>query len=690
MRIVLSAFLIGQAITAAQPWKSMARGLPISGVGAEALIPDPASPNTLYAISGPGLLFKTTDGSNSWSALSSVTGVTSLLIDPQDSSTLYAGTSHGVLKSTDGGATWRGANAGLPQGSQAWAKVLAIDPTNPSTVYVQKYGDIFKTTDGGQSWIALNAKFYAFQGATFPLANSLTYGPIQTVIVDSRRGSTLYAADLGANAFFKSTDGGTTWYGGDISGLLIDGGTGALALDPETDTLYLGYGSNNGNSYIVTSTDQGTTWTPADGGFSGGIVLNFALDPTMRGTVYARYVQLGNSADPTTRLGFAKTTDSGVNWTTINNGLPVTYPFTSLVAVGNSVLYSTFSNSYNFGAIFQSTDAGSTWHAAQAGPAITDIPGLAIDPLRPDVVYAAAGADGVFRSADRGANWSKLGALPPNQFGETGGNAVSVAIDSSNPDVLYTTTPCSLYKSTDGGATWSNKSIVPTFYCLYASSVSIDPSDPNTLYLAQSDNLDGGSSLQRTTDGGMSWSHLWGSGDFSLWAIAVDPANPSTIYAGTSGGLVKTEDVGVTWKDTGLSSGVSALAIDPVHPHVIYAAAVDYGSGDYSGLFKSSDGGVTWSAINTGLEILSNTGAPITALTFDPANPDVVFAATSGNGIFRSVDGGVHWIPFNEGLGNVDVRFLVTAKGRPDLLYAATYGGVFSVSLRQAISTPRN
>src|SRR5262249_29738085 len=157
----------------------------------------------------------------------------------------------------------------------------------------------------------------------------------------------------------------------------------------------------------------------------------------------------------------------------INDGLPLSYAPTSLVAIGNSVLYSTFSKGSNFGAIFESSDDGATWHSANAGPAITDARALAVDPVTPGIVYAA-GAEGVFRSADRGAHWSKLGSLPPNQAGFTD-RAVSVAIDSSNPEVVYTTTPCSLYKSTDGGATWSSENIAPTFYCLATSSVLIDP-----------------------------------------------------------------------------------------------------------------------------------------------------------------------------------------------------------------------
>src|SRR5262249_4863228 len=147
---------------------------------------------------------------NGWTALSGVTGVYSILIDPQKSATLYAGTSRGVLKSTDGGSTWAGANAGLPEGFPAWARVLAIDAAKPSVIYVQKWSGLFKSTDGGQSWNALNARFYASHDAKTPLLDF----QLQKLGIDTDNASTMYAGP----GLFKSTDGGVTWYAVSIMG----------------------------------------------------------------------------------------------------------------------------------------------------------------------------------------------------------------------------------------------------------------------------------------------------------------------------------------------------------------------------------------------------------------------------------------------------------------------------------------
>jgi photosystem II stability/assembly factor-like uncharacterized protein len=642
-------------------------------MGSGALIADPADRSTLYAISHSDLLFKSTDRSNTWTVLSGVTGVYSLLIDPKDPATLYAGTAHGVLKSKDGGSTWAGANAGLPQGFPAWAQVLAIDPVNSSVLYVQKWNGVFKSGDGGKSWNELYARFYASKSSTTPLANF----QIQKLIIDPHA-STMYTWP----GSFKSTDGGTTWYPLPI--IEETPSAGELWLDPSTSTLYLA-NSDNDKGRIIKSTDQGTTWTSADFGFPDGAQPGLVFDPNNAGTIYAPYIRLDWSGAPP-EFGLAKSTDGGGNWAVIDPAIPDSYIVSLAVAAGSS-LYTSYDDSYTgSGEIFTSTNGGANWHAATAGPAVVNVRSLAIDPAKPDVTYALAGLDGVFKSADRGANWTTLTALPipTDPSGPIPGSLFSLAINSGNSSILYAWTPGHLFRSSDAGMSWQSDVSLPYGDNGDGGFLSMDSHDANTLYLAESDVVEGAGWLLKTADGGLSWNYTWQSRDFPL-AVSIAPQDPATIYLGTSNGLLKTTDGGSNWSDTPLHSVVNVLAIDPLRPNVVYAATTSddlypFPAG-FTGLFKSADAGASWLAVTSGLETLMNTGAPITALALDPANPDAIYAGTSGNGIFRSTDGGAHWSPFNRGLTNFDVRVLAIASGRPDLLYASTSGGIFALSL---------
>jgi photosystem II stability/assembly factor-like uncharacterized protein len=102
---------------------------------------------------------------------------------------------------------------------------------------------------------------------------------------------------------------------------------------------------------------------------------------------------------------------------------------------------------------------------------------------------------------------------------------------------------------------------------------------------------------------------------------------------------------------------------------------------DFGGLFKTTDGGATWARINEGLASLIATRSPVTALVIDPANPQVLYAGTSGYGVFQSTDGGAHWSQFNDGLTNLDVRLLALTSGPAETLLAGTGNGIFAVDL---------
>jgi photosystem II stability/assembly factor-like uncharacterized protein len=112
-----------------------------------------------------------------------------------------------------------------------------------------------------------------------------------------------------------------------------------------------------------------------------------------------------------------------------------------------------------------------------------------------------------------------------------------------------------------------------------------------------------------------------------------------------------------------------ALAIDPTNPQVLYAGT------DGDGVFKTTDGGASWSAASSGLTYFY-----ILSLAIDPTNPQVLYAGTDGCGVFKTTDGGSSWSEASSGLANSNVLSLAIDPSNPQLLYAGTDGGVFKTT----------
>jgi photosystem II stability/assembly factor-like uncharacterized protein len=692
-------------------WIDASNGLPGTVVGVLAMVIDRASGSTLYAQTSGGGVFKSTDSGANWKALGNVAGVQALALDPTSALTIYAGSARGVFKSTNGGDSWSTAGlAGKP------VNILAIDPVTPLTLYSYGIGDnIYKSTDGGGSWT----------GHALGLPTSPPYGAVSSIFLDPLTPSTLYAtAILGPrSAMYKSTDAGESWS-------VVNPGPFArlLAIDPVTSsTLYAIQEFGTGFSK---STDGGASWTPT--GFTKD-VLALAVDPKNPNILYAStYAQARPDSFPGGQAIY-KSLDGGNTWDTVNTSLP---PAGSLVfsPLNSSTVYAvTFS-----GGVFKSADAGTTWNATNSGLRALGIRVLVGDPVDPATVYAG-GDFGLFKTIDSGGSWNQEAVfqitcctLPPGTFPPGAPSQMppfppvapasidSLLIDFTNPNIQYVGTlrtdgcffaDILIFKSTDGGANWSNGVNPMQSGCLASGLMGMDPTDPNTLYLRWGDSFDG-LGMRKSTDGGATWNFTGLSG-YIQSVLVIDPRNPMTLYAGTDNGVKQSTDGGAKWNITGLAkANVNLLAIDPHQPNVLYAATtgVSYpytllegenemfrardnrgevrwtthatvypDSPGFRSLFKSTDSGATWSPINEGLGDLLDNHASFNALVLDPDHTDVLYVATSGYAIFRSSDGGATWAPFNDGLTYLDVRLLTVARGVFTSIYAGTPGGVFKI-----------
>ncbi|MDB5483929.1 MAG: hypothetical protein JWO83_4982 [Caulobacteraceae bacterium] len=212
-----------------------------------------------------------------------------------------------------------------------------------------------------------------------------------------------------------------------------------------------------------------------------------------------------------------------------------------------------------------------------------------------------------------------------------------------------------------------------------------------------------------TRDAGRTWTAISDSLPVgSIGALAIAPSAPRTLYAGTGEadmrsdiaqglGLFKTVDGGKSWAPSGLadSQSIAKILVDPANPDVVLVAALGhpYGPNDQRGVFRSTDGGKTWTRT-----LFRNADTGAIDLVYKPGDPRTVYAALwqtrrppwnvyapssgPGGGLFKSVDGGATWTEIaGHGLPDAPGRIgLATAEGAPDRLYAlidAKAGGLY-------------
>ena len=250
----------------------------------------------------------------------------------------------------------------------------------------------------------------------------------------------------------------------------------------------------------------------------------------------------------------------------------------------------------------------------------------------------------------------------------TTGRISNVAIDPKNPNVWYVASASgNLWKTVNRGNTFEAVFDDAGSYSLGA--VTVDPRDSNTVWLGTGENnnqrsVSYGDGVYKSTDAGKTWKRMGLEHSEHIQNILIDPRNSSVVYvtaigplwrAGGDRGLYKSIDGGLTWKavlSISPDTGVTDVAMDPKKPDVLYAAAYQrrrqvgqlIGGGPESGLYKSTNGGRTWTKLTKGLPAV-DVGRIGLAISWK--NPNTVYALVTAQrnqgGFFRSDDAGGSW-----------------------------------------------
>lgn len=559
--------------------------------------------------------------------------VWALAVDPDDENAVYAGTVNGVFKSSDAGETWASASRGLgPIGQWVWALAATSE-----AVYAGTNGNgAYKSTDGGATWVHASAGL--------PVTNN--YTNVLSLLADPRSPDRVWAGTH--QGVFVTANGGQTWQSR-RRGLPLDVPVGGLAMTPDGKTLYAA--NQHG---VFKTTDQGKSWIrtskglPVDGGFG-----DLAVDPAQPWNVFVA------------GAGLWKSVNGGARWTRVAPGL-FDGRVQALAWQGKRLFVSHFGGK-NRG-IWFSDDRGATWTAAAGAPS---------DQLRadiaagPDLVYTGIRGEievgGVFRSLDRGRHWDL------SSHGLNGLEARGVAVDPSNPDVLYAAVDqFGVFKSTDRGATWERLDLGPDFRRIRIDAVLVDPSDPATVHAGSSDALGW---LFRSRDAGATWERIGPPRiEIQVEVLAADPGMPGAVWAAGTPNLFHWD--GAAWEQVSIPDAVTvrflAFQVDPRDPDILWAAGTYAEFGPVSGLkyhlrlLRSGDGGQTWERRETGLF-----GTRVNAVAVDPANSDLLLAGTD-SGLFRTADAGLTWTKV-AGF-TAEVNAIVAAPTMPTAFYANLAG----------------
>ncbi|MFQ5636748.1 MAG: WD40/YVTN/BNR-like repeat-containing protein, partial [bacterium] len=493
-----------------------------------------------------------------------------------------------------------------------------------------------------------------------------------------------------------------------IAGRMLD-----IALDPnDPDIIWAGSASGG----IWKSPDAGSSWIAMDDQLPTLAIGCVVTHNTNSDIVYIGTGEGMFNADAVSGVGVLKTTDGGSTWS--QTGL--IWQLSDNAAVNEMVMHpnnSAILIAATRDGVYRTTDSGANWTQTLAFSGPEDAKEVVIDPVDPNNVYAALGYpwghanNGIYKSTDNGVTWSKLSNGLPTNFSNVG--RTSLAIHDNNPAILYAGISGSfsfngsgligVYKTTDGGSSWTLQATSPNFYSSqgwYDNIIAVDPVDPDIVY-------SGGVGLYKSTNSGITWANIGTSIHVDQHAFMFHPNDHNTIIAGNDGGMYKSFNAGSTWLD--INDGLTtmqfyAMGSDANDANKAFGGTQDNGTNRHDGSLlwdhvmggdggecnvdytnsnivyaeyqlgyhrKSTNGGNSWFSINNGL---AGNGPWVTPVEMDPIDPEILYTIASAN-LYRTTTGGTSWsLLFAAGALSSSIR---AAASDNQTIYASGFGAIY-------------
>ena len=336
--------------------------------------------------------------------------------------------------------------------------------------------------------------------------------------------------------------------------------------------------------------------------------------------------------------------------------------------------------------------------------------GVVGDPL---TYYMGTTGGGVWKTTDAGQRWENVS----DGYFNTG-SVGAVAVSKSNPQIVYvgmgehaprgvmTSHGDGVYKSTDGGKTWTHLGLKET---QHISRIIIHPDDPDVVYVAAQGQLYGPNEergVYRSTDGGQTWERTLYVNDLTgASELSMDLSNPQVLYAamwhhqrlpwqvvsgGPGSGLYKSTDAGKTWTELteGLpeEKGKLAISVSQANPNKVYALVESDSQQEKGGLFVSGDAGASWSRVSKDHRLVQRAWYYLEVFA-DPTDENVVYVLSASP--LRSIDGGKTWETLDGSHGDYHDLWINPANPR-NLCIANDGGAAISFNYGATWSTQDN